>query len=841
MTERQDLAKRLDRHANKLPQLHQAVTRSANEAQHAVVSGRIDELARLSEVMKAAAQTYNEEVEQSVRDLRTAQLAVKAEATMARARGVPFDPVHPAEKLAIRTGKDHLLPADLANDLRLVSDALRMLDEREGEFDNFQREIQMALESYEVERERFARLRKPLPADVVEREAGICVRFDDPQNHPRPELLGEVRAFADEIRQRADVMLNDLVDAGHREITSIRERLASLHWSEPETLQADLKRLNAHMKTGSEREELLEGLRALRSAYEAELGLARSRLNEKIGRIVENAREVIADIPENCPEAQAVMATIVHREDCPEPQLDAFGDELSALTDEARRWALNSLARYEGLLEDERDVVARDDARVAQIGSAIVAVADRPEEFSGHLWNVGGDLLLRMVVAGEDSRAQWVYGSYGIPAVARALEAALTDQKLPQVLSLFGSEFLPPSGRSKSDSIQMLLTQPDIQRLFQEAAKSGRMRMDLTALNTLREEHLEHLLVLLERADELALPREVRLQWSAVLMQRVSSTGRMNCRALRAFLIALERSGQTLSLHYALQVFAPACPDLLDEGWLRPAFRQVIGLGLTLGDDGRRFLQEVYVSAVWTRIASVDRDLQFLRTCLAQHLVIRFITAEWLTDAWTAWEGLDAEYPVLSDVMCRQLAGERFGIDAIVDMDDLRKKYAELMTLLPDWLTSPPYRGVGLAREIDRWYVREYMQRWLQQLKLKSMNSDALDALEREMVELRALDDLVDHCPLQREPPGEFRRPVDGRVKEQLNNRLYSLIGNLLEAARMKRQLENPTTGSTVPGEALRAELVNICHRSEVLQWAVAKLLQPCLPFVEKLLCDEAN
>lgn len=575
-----------------------------------------------------------------------------------------------------------------------------------------------------------------------------------------------------------------------------------------------------------QREMLLNDLRKSLSTSEHRTATVGAALEVHIDRLTEEAMNLLEQTHPDMPEVLELTNLLHRRGDLDESEVVAYIAELEASISKVRGAGLNALERYRVRVTEDTGYLFAGISDIEQIGTAIRMAAKYPEEYSGRLWSTGEDVLLRLMVS--DNEPMMFYDRFCYPAVARALQAASERSEIFRVLSVLDSEFLPPTGGSRSERIRMLLSHSSIQHFFREAGMVGVSRLVPERFAGLQPEEQRTQLTLLGYAEELLIPPEVILQWAALLHTDILPESELHRQTSYLLLVSLSQSGHHLSLYYSLQTLGKRYPDLWDEPVFRPMLLELMSQALRLGSDARCFLIDLGMLAETARLAAGDFGSEFLLASLSHYAAVRWGHTALLNRAWAVWNRLSGEYPTLVDVLQRNLQGEQFSDDVFLDFEFAKEQYFEIVAKI-----AQSCKGFGLpaiftrhAIDIYRWYVHEYVHGWLRQLQAKKVSQVDLKGLMTDVSRLRDLDDFVEACPLHE------RRSLHSTERRVLNNRLFVLMKLLSQGASLRLQLLQQDRLPMSYKHAVLEELRIVSERCDTAAWAAEHLLQPVIPFI---------
>ena len=804
--------------SEKCKQMQAAVDALSAAAQ--VGHGDIGQLIfRASETTKAY-----EHTRASVLDLvRGSQKLLRSKANTGRKRGVNF-PDHPSERSLPKKPEDYSAQ-QLLETLGLVSTGMQALIVSVEAFEALQVQISTALEELRAEMARLEQFGASTDDDLKTLE-NLEARFEDGEE-PRDQLLRSIKDLTRTWNQRAENALEQRICETRTELETLVTRLDALKAVSDADIVL-LTSLKSRCDQKESHEQLLHDLQEVLHTFQERSQETSKELHAHQEKLVAEARELLAETHPEMPEAVALRNLLEMLTALDEHELVPYLDELEKKVAEAHHACLNALKRYELQIAEDNEYIFSKSTELEQIGVAMLAVAEQPEQYSGPLWTVGEDVILRVMLAGFDAKD--FYDRFGYSIIASALHAALDRNELPQALSFLNTGFLPPVGDSPDERIRTLLHESRIRNVFREAARRDLLRLKPEAFYALSAKHHETLLTLLNYADDLALSVKDRLQWAALLHNAFALGSEKHHQVSYLFLLTLLHAKQYLGLYYSLKALALHYPDLWKEPGFRPMLRHLVVQALDLGADGKRFLIDLCLSPDTARLAENDFETEFLLASLAHYSAMRWEHTGLLNAAWATWGQLIEQYPTLADVLCRQLSGERFL--SKTDAAELKREYDGLMESIASRLKAPGYQGVALAASIHRWYVSEYMQDWFQQLQAKRLSAKQVEELSTSVTQFHQVEDLVEACPLQNDPPNPVWRPIEGRLKDKLNGRLTELLELFRQSIRIRQQLLSQSNGQEISTGDLSKELNHIRKLSETTDWAVEQLLKPWLSFI---------
>lgn len=835
-------AEELERLVSDVSKPHEHLQVASGALSTATATGKGD-VVDLSLKAAKASQVYNEARKRAVESLQFARKRFRTEARAARKRGVPFSK-HVAER-SLPAEPEEYSAVFLLESVEELKAGIQSLIPAVEEFDTFQEQIANTLSEMRREQERLERLHAHGRVDAEEMDT-LEQRFNDPSERREP-LLHDAQKLLASWRTEAWNVLESQICEVYDTFETLLSQLDALGTKSAED-DSVLESLRTRGDALSDLEggpsidslesceSLLEDLHKFVGRYQEKVEESRHELNLRIGEAAEQAKGLIKQMHAEMPEALRLRDLLGQQGALEEPQLVPYLCQLEKCVAEAGAAGPRTLERYEELVSIDKGYLFSEEREIEQVGFALLVAATLPEEYSGRLWSIGEDVLLRIMLT--DFSAKDFYDRFGYPAITRALHAASESGDLVQALSFLDSEFLPPEGDSPEDPIRTLLGYASIREVLQKAAETDCLRMDVHQFSRLKAVHHRALLALLEHADILTVPNQVKLQWAALLYDVFPRDHELHCRVCHLFLMALMQAGQYVSLYYSLEALGMQHPELWNSVGLRPMLQCAVAKVLDLGSSGRRILVNMAGSSALTQIAADDFGSEFLLASLSHYAAVRWGHTALLNRAWAVWDQLKREYPVFAEALIRQLQGDRFDVGATMDTEVLKQEFEHLSGRLTMRFKPSGYRGMRLPVMIQRWYVSEYMQGWLDQIRSKELSAEDITELRVQVAELQESEDLVEACPLQHNPPRSNVQlePLEGRYKDNVNNRLLDILELFQEIIQVRWQLLPESRAHAIPRDALAKELGQICERSSVAAWSIRHLLQPRLPFIEDCL-----
>jgi len=794
----------------------------------ALQGGGKGDFSDLGVIVGETTRNYNEARGNVVEQLRGYRKVFRNETFKARSRGVNF-PEHAGEGLLSKEPADYTA-AKLIEAITQVKNGFEDLIAAIKTFEQQQSMIRDLIDQLDIEIERLEQLDALTPADSAER-----TRLKDgvlELKIPRGQLLTETEIFLDQCRNRAEIALKEKIAETFAELNIVLAQLEVLQSKSKDEVQISAKlteALNENELTGPLLQELHEFLVRCQRHYREIM----DQLTARNEHLVQEAEFALAKMHPEMPEAIVLRDLLSQKNTLTENELVSYLDDLELHIAKGMHAGLNALKSYKAKTAEEEGYLFQEALEVDLIGTAILAVADQPEQYAGELWSTGEDIMLRIMLAGFN--AQSFFERFGFPTIEAALRSSLERNEFVQALSIFDSDFLPPSGTSREERISILISNSAIQRIFEEALTREALRLDPEKFGELSETHYRSMLNLLDFAELLSIPIDVNLQWAALLHSVWPVGSEELLKASYCLLYALLGSGQSVCLFYSLKALGIDSPDIWKDATFRPMLRDLIERALSLDSEGRNFLIDLCKCPEVAQLAEGDFDSEFLLAALSQYVAIHWGQTTLLNEAWAVWDRIENQYPVLADVLRRQLQGEEFISANEKDEKSLWNEYNNLINQITDRTKMSRYQGVRLAALIHNWYTENYFQGWLRRLQPRRLTKDQIEYLLSEVVVLQQIDDFVENCPLQRNPPvtDAQMEPIIGRIKDNVNNRVTEILELFQRAIKIRLKFILQRKAQAIPADTMEEELHQICSRSVTALWAVKNLLEPELPVLK--------
>jgi hypothetical protein len=585
--------------------------------------------------------------------------------------------------------------------------------------------------------------------------------------------------------------------------------------------------------------ELLAQSNAALTLCQQDTATALEQLNIAIADTAQAAYTQLERIHEAMPETRALRGLVTQYTTTPERELPHYYERLKSALESARMSGSAAIYNYRASVKNDPAYAFADRDELWQIGAALLAVADDPDEYKGELWVTGEDALLRALSDGALDIDEF-YAEFGYPIIVRALAAAADRNEIIHALG-FLNHFLPEDARPE----EAVLANDDVSRVLAEAAQAGQLWIAPTDVETLDEAGLRAALSFLRHASAGLVPERVKLQWLAVFHETLKEEAPLRVEVDLLLAETLMEARQWLLLYYALAAMGAGHPEFWREPRFRAMLCPLIGRALEQGESGQELLHELALSEQIRQLAGDHAGSQFVIASLRHRLAVDAGDDQLLSNkAVAAWnEVLEVNSP-LKNLLYRELDGARFSADLWVDKKDLEYQYNDLLEQLRARVNAiPRLRDVRTAIAIYRWYQEEYWFQWLKKLDIDRSVSDRQirDLLEKIRIVARE-QDLVDFSPANREPPpgAEIANPLEGNLEAQLNNLLRSIIDQFKEAAELREQLILTAKRELPPRPDLDREVAGL-SRDGSMAWAIARLLSPSLSFLIQLGGDPAG
>jgi len=556
---------------------------------------------------------------------------------------------------------------------------------------------------------------------------------------------------------------------------------------------------------------------------------ALEQLNIAITDTVRAAYTLLERLHEALPETRVLGGLVTQHTTLAERELPDYYERLKSALEAARVAGSAAITNYRaGVRHDPAYAfIGRDE--LWQIGAALLAVADDPQEYKGELWATGGDVLIRAFDDGTYDIDEF-YAEFGYPVIVRALAAAIDRDEFIHSLG-FLIDFLPVDANPKA-----VLAYDEVGQLLAQAAQAGQLWIVPSDVAALDEADLRAALAFLRHADTNVVPERLKLQWLAQFHETLPDETSLRLEADLLLTETLLEARQWLLLYYALVAMGGRSPEF----WQRPRFRALlcplIDRALEQGENGQEFLRELALSEHIQQLAGNDTGSQFLVASLRHRLAVNSGNDQLLSNkAVAAWnEVLKVDSP-LKNLLYRELDGARFSADLWVDKTELEHQYNDLLDQLQDRVnTIPGLRGVRTAIAIYRWYQDEHWFPWLKMLGTdEGVSAKQIRDLLKKIRAIARKGDLVDLSPANREPPpgADLANPLEGALAVQTNNLLRSIIDQFQEAAERKEQLITIAKRELPHRPDLEREVAEL-SQDRFTTWAIVRLLGPSLPFL---------
>lgn len=803
----------------------------------AVETGRDDE-SLMAEVGEAR-QAYRSTRVDAVKFVQECKELLCKEAVEARKRGVAY-PTHEAESLPIKNldDCDHKF---LINSIECIQIGLTSLITAVDTFESLQLKIQAQLEQLKFELGRLIHFRINTDHDETtlktfeDQFANIAVS--------RTKLKEMISDLLITWQERLHNSLKSKVYGAYAKLETELERLQDLG-SATEIDHSETKNFKDELQhsEAANFEQLLDRIEVLLHDWEQRADLARRQLNEVVENLRQEAKREISQLHSQMPEVVILNELLTKGVPQGDAKLATYCEQLESSVINVKNANNNAIKYFQRKIQEDSEYVFVQQEEIAILGTALVNVAGESEQ----LWWLGDDVMVRLMLSNlEGIDEQEFYERYGYAAVANAITTATRNYVFSPILSLFNSNFLPPTNEPGQDKIETLLKHPLVKQAFSEAVEANTIRFNPEEFQKFSINKQKASLTLLSHKDALKLPATNRLQWAALLHNAFETGSTEHYTATRLLLDALLDSEQYFSFYYALRALEADYPDLWTVNSYRPMLSQLILHTFKIEEtgtdiDGRKFLVDLCLHPDVRQLAKGDFDTEFLVAALAHHAAVRWDRSELVNDAWAAWDKLKAQYPVISRILQRELQGEHFGTNIVIDIAELSHQLGDT---LKDLTTRMQIPGSAHPRgyQIQNWYVEHYMNRWLDLLKTKDIYESILDRLLAEISTLFNREDLIEVAEV--DLPERNRRAKDWAASEKfrsaMNRRLFELLTSFQQAVRIRKQIIMGNPIQTVSREELQQELNEIYNRSQMTVWILEHLLAPGLPFIQSMVNND--
>lgn len=772
--------------------------------------------------------------------VRSTQKVFRAEAKKARKKGIDFSK-HDAEKAVSKNVNEYDYVV-LQETIDLVLTGLTSLKKLIVEFNQFQLKISeniahltnilARLEKLEIQNENDSQVLEDYHA-----------QFKD-YGQPRSELLQTTAATQNEWLARIQTWLEEEIE---NEIIRLKGAVAHLKELDPTVLKSFTEQVAILTQPLADQAELneqtLDKLVALRTDIEQKSSETRRNLIEIITDLHHSADSIIQQLHHEISEVQTLMAALKSVDALEDKHLFAYWENLENYIKEARLSGIRILNSYQEQVREDIDFVFSNTDEIEKIGTVLVYASQTPADFQRNFWDICDDILVRVELANLDSLdAKTFYNTYGIPAIVNTFQVAIQEGDFLRILSFFSSPFSPPGSRFNDNGVELLFENPMIKRAFHQVIQEQILKITPETKEGMSFPHYVALLALLTNNYLINLPLSSRLQWAALLIQFFAEKTPEHRQASACLLEALCDSSQFISLYYALNALQRYYPDIWQNPKFRPLIFHVTLVAMDKDGTDEVFLTELCQDASVQQLAKDDFDSEFILGAIAHYASIHWLKTKLIMTAWAAWEKLSAQYPTFSEVLHRELTGEKFNKDIVVSLSELQNDYERQFLSLENQITNPPDKNHTIVNRILNWYTSEYFQKWLKVLKKKSLlESELADALN-EVIFLKEENDLIKRSFHESEPSAGLagKELSSSTMRNSTLNRLHRMLDAFISILHIRKQLLNHGKQEIPNVDKLRTELFELHAHSAQIKWAINTLLAPSLPFIDVMLEDQS-
>jgi len=836
-----DFAEKLDQISQNLSEQNDRYVSATKQLAAAVGAGQDDEPLMLE--VSESRQAYRSTKIDAVKFVQECQELLGKEANEARRYGVEL-PKLDAESLPLN-GPDDYEHKLLIQSIVLIKTGMISLSTAINNFEIVQLKIQQYIEELK---------------SALQRLTYFHINIDNDKT--------TLKSFEDRfvnVKTSRNVLLNDISNV----LLTWQERLCNSLQSKAldiyAKLETELKRLQSlgaateidsteiqkfkddlQSSENENLEHVVKRLESLLHDWQQRANLASRQLNETMENLMLEAKCEIDHLHPLMPEVVALNEFLAKSITIEEDKLFSYREQLEVGVMEVKNANNNAIKRFQIKIQEDSEYIFSQQEEVAILGTAIVNLACESDQYAGPLWWLGAEIMLRLGLSEiEGMNEQDFYEKYGYVAIANAITTATRNNVFTPILSLFSSDFLPAYSGSSQDNITTLLEHFLIKQALKEAIEANTLRLNPEEFHKFGDNKQKAILILLNHENELELPISIRLQWAALLHNSFDTGSKEHFKSTHLLLDALLASDQYLSLYYALRALESCYPDLWAIATYRPMLFHIIlhALNTEVFEteiEGRKFLVELCLQPGVRQLAKGDLDTELLLASLTHHAAVRWDRLELVNDAWAAWDKLSTQYPVFGRILQRELQGERFGVNIMVNMEELRHQLDDTINDLAIRMLRPGNTH-PIGYQIQNWYVDHYMNSWLALLKDKELPEPELDQLMLEISTLLNIVDLAEatDIDLSARTSGKSSRSwtTPDKFRLQVNRRLFELLDSFQQAVRIRKQINVEAPVQTVSREELRQELIELYGRSQLTKWTLEHLLAPGLPFIHSMLC----
>lgn len=791
-------------------------------------------------------EAYKETKVEAVELIQESHRFLCEEAEEARRRGVEF-PKHDAESFFMKS-PDEYDHQHLIKSIEFVYEGIASLLAAIKTFETFQFEIQQSIEQLKSTLQQLESLRINT-SDDTDILKSFEHQFTNVTNS-RNALLQDVSNVLSTWQQRVSNSLQSKINEAYAVLELELQQLQSLDAATDADI-AKVQNFKGELyHPGREKLDyyVLNEIESLSGDFRQRSNSARQKLIEIIENLTLEAKHEINRLHPKMPEVVALNNFLEKSPTVEETELSSYWKQLELSVTDIKCANINAIKRFQIKIQDNSEYIFSKQDEVEILGVALVNLAEEPEQYSGSLWWLGAEIMLRLELSEDvDIDGQVFYESHGYPAVASAIKAATQNGTFTPILSVFSSDFLPPNTDGSQDNVTEFLRHPLIQEAFQEAVKANTLRLNPDEFQKFALNKQKALLKLLCHKNELELPTSTRLQWSALLHNAFDVGSEEHDRVTRLLLDALLSSGQYLGLYYSLCGLEAYYPNVWKTVEYRPLLFHIIlqAIHTEIFDkevEGRNFLVDLCLHPGIRELSRGDFASEFLLASLAQHAAVRWDRSELVNEAWATWDKLSTRYSTLCAILQRELQGEHFGVNIVVSADELKQEFDDSINDLALRMSRPGNLH-PLGYQIHTWYVDRYMNKWMEQLKIKDLTETDIKDLANEVSELIHTGDLIEATDVNLSARTSTRRARSqaraDRFRLQINRRLFELLDSFQQVIKIRRQINSKKSVQVVSREKLQQELVSICAHSDTTKWALVHLLAPGLPFIRVLLSSD--
>lgn len=771
--------------------------------------------------------------------LQAAQKVFITQLAVVRQQGMHLESSYVTQNLTLKSASDYDVES-LSNELEIVSGDFAVLLATITDFKQQQEKIASAIDRLrQIVVPQMVRLGVFSNIEDASTLDALVTRQANPLQEPRPPLLADIEHLIESWESRCMDGVFQALRQTRQELKAEVDRLGNLV-ELPEPVETAYLQYEAEMEA-AKRIEVLElqmaEMQNFLTDVHARLEEVLRNLQQRRTELMGAAEKLLEQLHAQMPEAAELRDYLQQVEAVEEAALPAYLNALQEKIETARTAGASSINNYRHIIQQNPNYIFESEKELWQIGTAMIAVADQPEEYRGPLWQTGVDILLR-ALSNDALNTAAFFDEFGYRVIARALASSAENS---HVVHAFGflDGFVPPD-EDDEHSLSRLFAHPLLIEEWRQMDESSQWGLNPAEFSELSEEFVSYMLLFLNNSPQDIMPGRIRRQWLAHLSGTFELGSQEHYQAIRMLTEELLQANLPLAVYYILQAVTPEYSDIWDEPDYRALLPALITKGLAYGQSGNDFLLEIIGDENIKRLAGNHPSTDFMHKALVHYLAIKSQDHSLITEAWFHWETIEHEFPNLHDLLMRQLRGEKFGLNLVLDDEAIQVELDQLLERLDRKVNEFPrgMRGILTAIAVYQWYMEKYAQGWFEILQNPETSLIELHKVSQEVETLhKKRDDLVDDCPANYEPPGRstIPNPLEGGLKSQINKRILAVIDDFRQAIQLKEQLLTKEKQRLPAQDVLEEEVARLLSDDQRLR-AAALLLQPHLPFLQEFL-----